>query len=588
MPRPNLTVLIPVHEASHALNACLQSLLESSAELGEIYVIEAAAASGVSSCEESTYEHRVKCLRYAFPANATELCRWAFESIPLQFSDVLILDASVAIGKEALQEMMAVLELYERHAIVVPRSNEPGIGGIPLTGPELSPDRSYRVWKSLQSHLPRYQTVSSADAACMLIRREAVERFGLFPSDPTAQAYGERINRYGYSTVVANRAFVPVSSPSRSAGAEDFRSYIEFDADPADYFAGLVVPHRPRILVDLYHLAPQYYGTAEFGLNLLRELRHLTSEIEFYIDIQPASLEFFLPELQGYRLYSEEGEPQLFDLVFKPTQINAWDELRRMNRFAPIVTYTILDMIAVRCSYLSAPGRRMLFRTAAELCDRVFTLSHSASRDFTALSGNGSGLDVVHLGTNYGFSAHERVEGRYILLMGNAYTHKGIRETLAALEGETLPIVVLGGSARTTESASNVRYLESGGVSRAMMRATLAGAKVVVYPSHYEGFGLPVLDALALKKQVIVLNNNMNQEMDQLARSSGLQLISSTRELREAVKRAWTRKADGDVHPRHWRSTAREYLDAFRTLLDRGTDYERLNARWNFLRAQKA
>ena len=586
-----VTVLVPVPETSPGLNACLHSLLESRSELGEVIIIEARAAGdgpGTSSCEQHAREHDVKYLHYGFPASATELCRWAFERIPIPAADVLILDARVAVGQEALREMVDVLELYERHAIVVPRSNEPGIGGVPLTGPELPPDQSYQLWQSLQKRLPRYQTVSSLDAPCMLIRRETVEHFGLFSSDPHAHAYSERINRYGYSTVVANRAFVRVSSTSRSADAENLQSHLEFDADPADYFAALAVPHRPRLLVDLYHLAPHYYGTAEFALNLLRELRQLTNEIDFYIDIQPQSLQFFLPELQGYRLYREHEQPQVFDLVFKPAQVNTWEELRRMNRLAPMLTYTILDMIAVRCSYLSAPGRRVLFRTAAELCDRVFTLSHSASSDFAALSGSDTRLDVIHLGTNYGFSAHESLQGHYVLLIGNAYAHKGIPEALAALEDETLPIVVLGGRAPISDSASNVRFLESGSVDRAMMRATLAGARVVVYPSHYEGFGLPVLDALALNKQVIVLNNDINREMERLTESDGLQRVSSTRELREAVRRAWSREEKGKVTARHWRSTAQEYLAAFRALLDRGTDYERMNARWNFLRAQRA
>lgn len=423
----------------------------------------------------------------------------------------------------------------------------------------------------------------------MLIRHEVVRHFGLFASAVSERAYSEWINRYGYSTVLANWAFVRISPglPS-SAQVDDLGPYFEFEADPVDYFAALSIPHRRRILIDLSHLAPHYYGTAEFALNLLRDLRQEAADIEFHIDIQPASFEFFLPELQGYPLYKKDSQPRMFDLVFKPTQINTWKELERMNRLAPRVTYTILDMIAVRCSYLSAPGRKLLFRTAAELCDHVFALSYSAKADFAALTGSTVALDVVHLGTNYGVSSHELIDGTYVLLMGNAYTHKGIHEALAALEGETFPIVVLGGNPPTVKPAANVRYLESGGVSREMIRATLANARVLVYPSHYEGFGLPVLDALALEKQVIVLANDTNREMEHLTKSNCLQLISSTRDLKEAVRNALDGKTACDTAPRRWRSAAREYAAVFRTMLDQAIDEERLRARWTFLRAQRA
>jgi alpha-1,3-rhamnosyl/mannosyltransferase len=38
--------------------------------------------------------------------------------------------------------------------------------------------------------------------------------------------------------------------------------------------------------------------------------------------------------------------------------------------------------------------------------------------------------------------------------------------------------------------------------------AILSGAKVLVYPSHYEGFGMPPLEALACGTPVIVANNS--------------------------------------------------------------------------------
>ncbi|MDQ2843064.1 MAG: glycosyltransferase [Acidobacteriota bacterium] len=587
------SVLIPVQRSSPDLNRCLQHLVDHAAGCNDIYVIDGATPDdGVhSTCEKWRGKHpALHYLRHDEPVDSLALCRWAYENIPDTGSNLWIIDPAVAIGPDVLKEITAVLRLYERHAIALPRSNRPGISAIPLSGPELSPDDAHNVWETLRERLPRYQIVPWADAGCLLIGNEILRHFGFFAAGEDEHDYSLRINRYGYSTVLANRAFVrDFAQPLPSPRHEDLSLYLEFDADPVDVFGALAIPHRPRILIDLFHLAPHYYGTADFALNLLRELRILArDEIEFYIDLQPASLEFFLPELQGYRLRSD-AQSQLFDLVFKPTQINSWEELDRINRLAPRIAYTILDMIAVRCGYLRAPGRRLLFQKSAEICDRVFTLSNSGKADFAALTGSDVSLDVVHLGTNYGVSAQEYLDGTYVLLMGNSYAHKNIKETLSALATEAWPIVVLGGKTPDDDAPSTVRYMESGNLSREVVRETLAGARVVVYPSHYEGFGLPVLDALALKKPVIVLDNETNRELARLTGDGNLHRIPSLEALNGAIKRVWGDSSPRESpEPRRWSAAAQEYLTKFRELLGQNVDTERLRERWKFLRARRA
>ena len=55
--------------------------------------------------------------------------------------------------------------------------------------------------------------------------------------------------------------------------------------------------------------------------------------------------------------------------------------------------------------------------------------------------------------------------------------------------------------------SANVRQLGSGKLTRQRLRDLYANARVVVYPSYYEGFGLPVIDTLALGKAVVVLDS---------------------------------------------------------------------------------
>jgi glycosyltransferase involved in cell wall biosynthesis len=419
----------------------------------------------------------------------------------------------------------------------------------------------------------------------MMIHHNALKHFDIFREGESAPEYCLRINRYGYSTVLCNRAFVGrLGAGGQCPTAEEWATYLAFHVDPVEYFSSLSVPHKPRILFDLSHLKPHYYGTAEFGLTLLREIHLLMQNtVDMVVDIHPSCRDFFLPELHGYQFYDPQSEPKVFDLAFKPTQINSWEELERLNRRAPRVAYTIQDMIAVRCSYLGSPGRDLLFREAAELSDQVFTISQSVVDDFNAITGSHRKLEVIHHGTTFGVSARERCAGDYILIMGNSYVHKGIAEALTALEGINLPVIVIGKAADPGFTAANVRCLTSGALSREKVRELLAGARIFVYPSHYEGFGLPVLDALALGKPVVVLDNQTNRELLAITRSSNLHVLQTVNELKATVDRLIRETPNPVQRLRRWRDAGRDYSRALQDMLSRPINTQLLRTRWTLL-----
>jgi glycosyltransferase involved in cell wall biosynthesis len=118
------------------------------------------------------------------------------------------------------------------------------------------------------------------------------------------------------------------------------------------------------------------------------------------------------------------------------------------------------------------------------------------------------------------------------------------------------------------------------------MRETIAGARLLVYPSYYEGFGLPVIDALALGKPVITLQSELNAELEHLLGDSKLHLIQSLAGLNEAVDHLWNDPGSGQIwRQRRWREAANEYVATFRDLLSDGVDTARLRCRWEALRS---
>lgn len=609
-----VTILIPAYGAAAKLEVCLRSLsLYLPAAGCTTYVLDDATPdasvrqvceAGKSSLPELHY------LRSETNRGFVATCNWGRKELLPPGNDLLLLNSDTEVTAGFLEEMQAVLHLHEKHGVVSPRSNNATIFSVPSQGERLYPAESFAVWERINHLLPRYQLMPTAVGFCMLIRAQVLSAFDLF-DEIYSPGYNEendfvcRINRYGYSALAANRAYV-FHHESSSFGARrtaletshrrillerypeyerKVAEYGQFHIDPVDLFAGLYAPHRPRLLFDLFHLTARHSGTSEFALNLLREVHRLTeAEFDLYVGIDEAQA-FFSQELRGYRIYQDRPNLTMtFDLLYKPCQVFTWIDFARMTRLAPRIAYTLQDIIGVRCEYLSGANRDILFLKTAELADLVFTISKFSQTDFNAFYDTELPMHVIYHGTNAGETEGEFQDGEYVLVMGNAFAHKGVSDALEHLDVD-LPVTILGGTKFKSPPPKNVRVLESGSRSRQQMRDLLVRARVVVYPSHYEGFGLPVVDALALGKPVVVIDSEVNRELGNLFQDANLHRISSLERLSQTVETLFREAPVRPTKPvRRWRAAAKEYVDIWKQLLARDIDTAKLRRRWDTVR----
>jgi len=616
---PPVLILIPAYGSAEKLRVCLESLSRYLPAPGCLtYVLDDATPDNsvreIYQAAQTTFP-ALRYLRSEVNRGFVSTCNWGYKELLSPGHDLLLLNSDTEVTEGFLEEMQAVLHLHEKHAVATPRSNNATIFSIPVssmlwTGERMAPPESYELWQRVHAILPRYQLMPTAVGFCMLIKAQLLDSFGLF-DEIYSPGYNEendlicRINRYGYSAVAANWAFVfhhesASFGPRRAALEASHRrilierypeyerkvsEYARFHVDPVDVFAEIWAPHRPRILFDLFHLTATHSGTSDFALNLLREVSRLVApEFDLYVGINEA-LPFFAQELRGYRIYEDRANLHMtFDLLYKPCQVFTWIDFARMTRLSPRVTYTLQDIIGVRCEYLSGANREILFRKTAELVDQVFAISNFSRSDFHAFYGSHVPMQVIYHGTNVGSTEGEFRKGEYVLVMGNAFAHKGVSDALENLHVD-LPVVVLGGKDSGPPRAKNTRVLESGSRSRQQMRDLLARAAILVYPSHYEGFGLPVVDALALGKPVIVLESAVNRELAELVSDPNLHQIPSLTQLSETVEAVFRQAAVGRAKaPRRWRTAGEEYVQAWRQLLARDIDVAKLRARWDTVR----
>ena len=142
--------------------------------------------------------------------------------------------------------------------------------------------------------------------------------------------------------------------------------------------------------------------------------------------------------------------------------------------------------------------------------DAVITPSEAIRR--AAISRFGLREDRVRaipLGVSRSFQPLERLPGReYFLAVG---TMEGRKNLTAAVEAHRAlasraELVIAGrpGSAHLAQTPG-VRF--AGAVDEEELRCLYAGAIALLFPSHYEGFGLPVLEAMACGTPVIASND---------------------------------------------------------------------------------
>ncbi len=125
-----------------------------------------------------------------------------------------------------------------------------------------------------------------------------------------------------------------------------------------------------------------------------------------------------------------------------------------------------------------------------------------------------NGFDPV--GSGDATAARTRIGGPYVLAVGTVEPRKdyvGLVRAMTAVweDHQDLRLVIVGGDGwgidefndvvRTTGSAD--RIVRPGYVTEAEKADLIAGAELLAYPSVYEGFGLPVLEAMAAGLPVV-------------------------------------------------------------------------------------
>lgn len=293
-----------------------------------------------------------------------------------------------------------------------------------------------------------------------------------------------------------------------------------------------------RVVIDARCVTPHMHGIARVALRFIENAAAVAPENEYIVlhrgagDAFPKAdcLRLERCDVKLYGVRERFAVPRLLerlkpDLYYSPTY------------FAPAraccpVVFSIYDLI-----YISAPGSgdlrhrlyfRWFVRRAAKAAARVITDSRYVSGELQMRMGiPPEKIATVYLGVDEAFAQGKGppdTDEPYILNVSNAFPHKNTACLLEAygilLEKgcDGYRLVVVGNQSREVveiaRSERLKRHVElAGNVDDNGLVRLMRGASLFVLPSRYEGFGLPVLEAMKAGVPVVAGDNTAMAEV---------------------------------------------------------------------------
>jgi glycosyltransferase involved in cell wall biosynthesis len=153
----------------------------------------------------------------------------------------------------------------------------------------------------------------------------------------------------------------------------------------------------------------------------------------------------------------------------------------------------------------------------------------------------------------------------YILIVGNHLPHKGLLETASRLANQEniSKIIILG--LKIDNLSTKIISFESGQLSNTEIFELYSNAQLIIYPSHYEGFGFPIIEALSLNKHIFARNLPAYREIQSnIAIKNNLFLYKHIEDLMEQIS-SFDNKTSYKYQPLisiTWESTTIELIDS--------------------------
>jgi glycosyl transferase family 1 len=432
-------------------------------------------------------------------------------------------------------------------------------------------------WKVLSS-LPGVYLCPEVLSAVVLMRREAltgVRKVNGRLQSALAALLATIIQgrRLGYRTAIVNRAIVPARSRDIAYPTPDavtlatIADQYPCHAVAQSWFAALSahrreailagvvaagLRQRPRLLLDIRGMGEFHNGTSAAILGMVDGLAAV--ECDWEIDLLATSAAASWHDLQvrypNFGLVLDHPA-KLYTVAVRLSQPWSLSTLAELHAHALKIAVTMLDTIMWDAIYPCAPsqvaGLGVAWEFAASHLDGLLFISEYSRRRFNFRFPGAP--HVRQLVSSLSFAAadygrpHNPGPGSVtgdILIFGNDYDHKW---TVGAVEwiADGFPLATITAVGLSTSTRSNVHAAANGQLTDDEIKRLYAGAKILCFPSYYEGFGLPIVEGLAHGLDVVARRSELLDEIAAQYRGPGRILpFDDPLSLLEAIGRSLT------------------------------------------------
>ena len=303
------------------------------------------------------------------------------------------------------------------------------------------------------------------------------------------------------------------------------------------------LPNQPRVVVDATAVPPDRGGVGRYVDELLPALAAEGADLA--VVVQAHDVGHYRALLPGVELLSAPAA------IARPAVRFAWEQAglpalvrgradvlhsphytMPLAAGVPVVT-TLHDATFFTHPDVHLPVKRRFFRTWTRIslrrARRCVTPSAATRDELVRVAGaRADRVDVAHLGVDAGrfhvpsdaeraaVREHLGLPGRYVAFLGTMEPRKNaaalVRGWVQAVSGtDDPPALVLAGGrgwddeidAAVADVPAGLTLLRPGYLPLELLAGLLGDAEVVAYPSLGEGFGLPVLEAMACGAPVL-------------------------------------------------------------------------------------
>lgn len=301
-----------------------------------------------------------------------------------------------------------------------------------------------------------------------------------------------------------------------------------------DYSLDFGSKKHQEVIIDRHKFAKSPKGVVMFALGLFTPVFSRVRKYKPDIYFQPDFL-FGLPH--GRNIKKVVVVYDIIPLLFRNMYLPNW------RRFSHLRQLRLRSRVlrSIRAIYHSA--RYKMGLRGLKRANKIISISETTTKDLVEVVGlKKNKIDTIHLApsfvkTNIGGIDHnlrksiDEIKGKYLVFIGGTDPRRQVHELVFAFNllnsrGYNISLVLGGNefvqdskelSAVTQKAIDLSSYSNKihmiGRISESDKRYVLENALAFVYPTLYEGFGLPILESMSSKCPVITYDNSATREI---------------------------------------------------------------------------